>query len=83
MGLPLAPGPRAACCPPAFPPLLVNCLGAPPWAQEGESWRRASFAPSERDPRQEKGPAGSFSVLLLQDGREGLGFPFPGSMELS
>lgn len=61
MGLPLAPGPRAARCPPAYPPLLVNCLGALLWAQEEESWSRASFAPSERDPRQEKGPACSFS----------------------
>lgn len=65
MGLPLAPGPRAACCPPAFSPLPVHCLGAPPWAQEGESWPRASFAPSEQDPRQERGPAGSCPALPL------------------
>lgn len=65
MGLPLARGPRAACCLPAFPPLFVNRLGAPPLAQEGESWPRASLAPSA-GPSQEGAPADCFSVLPPQ-----------------
>lgn len=83
MGLPLARGPRAACCLPAFPPLFVNRLGAPPLAQEGESWPRASLAPSELGPRR-RGPLQTASPSCpREDGRERLGFPSPGSKEPS
>lgn len=63
MGLPLAQEPGAVCCLPAFPSLLVNCLGAPPWAQEWKSWPRGSLAKNEQGGCREGAFTGGISAL--------------------